>query len=228
MVVIAIIAVLASMLLPALSKARSKATAVQCLNNARQCMAAQMSYVNDNGDFFIRSYYYTASPSYYGFWAKELSSLSYFPKIISKTDPHIACCPLTSHALAKASYNCSYGMPPNYFKSEGGQVHLNLKYIQYPSFQHWIVDTYPNTLGYSVEGGLEFFPSGPSSSLWLSLGTKNQINMWHDNRATVVFVDGHGALHSIGEVWNVFKYLNKGRASKLYYRMGEVIDLTFP
>jgi len=225
LVVIAIIAVLASMLLPVLSKARSKATAVQCLNNARQCMSAQMSYVNDNGDFFIRPFYYVASPEYYGHWSKELAFLSYLPKFTSKSEPYIACCPTTSQIPSKGGYNCSYGMAGNHFKSENSSTHVNLKYIKYPSFQNWLVDTYPDTLGYIVAGGLEFYPD---KILWGAIHTKPQVNMSHDNRATVVFVDGHGALHSIGELWNVYKYLNKGLYGKLHYRIGELIDLTFP
>jgi prepilin-type N-terminal cleavage/methylation domain-containing protein/prepilin-type processing-associated H-X9-DG protein len=51
LIVIAIIAILAAMLLPVLSKAKARATAIECQGNLKQLQLAWQMYANDHADF---------------------------------------------------------------------------------------------------------------------------------------------------------------------------------
>jgi prepilin-type N-terminal cleavage/methylation domain-containing protein len=62
LVVIAIIAILAALLLPALAKAKCRASAVYCMSNSRQLMYAWRMYAEDNRDALPFGYAVSAGP----------------------------------------------------------------------------------------------------------------------------------------------------------------------
>ena len=89
LVVIAIIAILAGLLLPALSQANARARSIACLNNMRQAGLAAKLYLDDHDSQFAPTFTVDADQNNRVPWFGHIK-----PYYISSTNPPL--CPITN------------------------------------------------------------------------------------------------------------------------------------
>ena len=113
LVVIAIIAILAAMLMPALSKAREAAKQSTCINNKKQTLGIILQYADDfKGYFFIRSNG-ESTPAWHT-WLNRLRYAKFVPESGSYSlymCPSIP--PFGTWQKSDTAYQASFGMPRN-------------------------------------------------------------------------------------------------------------------
>jgi len=187
LIVIAIIAVLASMLLPALNKAREMSRKISCANNHKTIGLATQMYVGDYNGYMVYS------NDEYGWWNEALWKLDY-------TKKNSLLCP----SCAPDKYiNCWYTLGMRYWVS----AVTPSKYIcsksdgdgSFSYFLRYTALKFPSNFLYVADSGK---PAEAKQEGLFSFGATydTHVDLRHSGLANGLFADGHVKTCSKGEI----------------------------
>lgn len=197
LVVIAIIAILAAMLMPALSQARERARSSSCLNNIKQCALAAVQYEADF-KFFAATFYY---PGRYRAWSRELAENNYLPDKDSKNIVDLVTCPSWRQKITAYNQSNTYGVAAN---AGGFELSNSTNISQAPRYTvaDGVYFENPQAFGKMRKPSRAFLLGDSVYGHPTSVGnqqcliqkyTNNTIHLRHSNRANMAYADGHGA-----------------------------------
>lgn len=193
LIVIAIIAILAAMLLPALNQVRSKARSISCLNQNRQISQSMMGYQMDFNDYFI---FWGTSTS--DSWAWNLHKYDYLknsrlylcpdlPPDFAYRDDFIKT-PETNWTYAWISYGYNYlGIGSNYYCGGNNDYNDPPSGIKGSVLKNASAIILLADSRYTASINRGYFRISDS---WNNDGN-SQIHTRHNGSANIVWADGH-------------------------------------
>ncbi|MEI8248509.1 MAG: DUF1559 domain-containing protein [Lentisphaerota bacterium] len=215
LIVIAIIAILASMLLPALSKAREAARKSQCMNNLKQHSYAFTMYIGDNKECFPPDYnwYNMGGFGKMGSWAVFLYPyiapkvpITYSLSTITAKRIKVLECPTDISACKQnLSSHLSYGM--NRYLTVGDAANnfnpqLRISQVKFPSSHLMETETSVSPTDVTDSNG--------HCEVANSVNLLRQSQYLHNNRFNVLMVTGNVTSLSYNAVafgaWTTWDY----------------------
>lgn len=187
LITIAIIAILAALLLPALNSAKEKAKAINCRAQLKQIGLASSGYIDDNDDYMTCSY--AAQDSYLSWPVTFSGYLNVKSGYDIRTSVYI--CPSTTVALANRGYNVTYMPNINAFRYIGTTGAIN------PLYKVNSVKR-PSSLRVMLDGNATILNPNDSNPWYSGICSPADTNSYviearrrHQGRMNYLCLDGH-------------------------------------